>query len=186
MALTTWHVVEPAADAAGEITGVCDRLGRRRHDLFGMFVERGLPATRRLLPPFLTTRRSDATLTAMPGQPAPPLSPEDQRAAQHFLAAARGHFGDRLVRIVLYGSKARGDAHSESDLDLLVILRGPGSVDWRDARAASFLAADVGLETGVDVAAKCMSSERFDREAAEAVGFATRVSREGITLWPVS
>jgi predicted nucleotidyltransferase len=122
----------------------------------------------------------------MPAQPAPFLSPEDQRAAERFLSAARGHFGDRLARVVLYGSKARGDAHSESDLDLLVVLRGHGGVDWRDARAASFLAADVALETGVDVAAKCVSSERFDREAAEPVGFATRVSREGITLWRVS
>ena len=135
---------------------------------------------------FLTPLRSDATLMAMPAQPAPFLSPEDQRAAEDFLAAARGHFGDRLLRVVLYGSKARGDAHSESDLDLLVVFRGDGGVDWHDARAASFLAADVGLETGVDVAAKCISSDRFDREAAEPVGFATRVSREGITLWQVS
>jgi predicted nucleotidyltransferase len=134
----------------------------------------------------LTALRSDATLIGMPAQPAPFLSPEDQRAAEHFLSAARGHFGDRLFRVILYGSKARGDAHSESDLDLLVVLRGHGGVDWRDARAASFLAADVALETGVDVAAKCVSSERFDREAAEPVGFATRVSREGITLWQVS
>ena len=122
----------------------------------------------------------------MPAHPAPFLSPEDQRAAAHFLAAARGHFGDRLVRVDLYGSKARGDAHSESDLDRLVVFRGDGGVDWRDTRAASFLAADVGLETGVGVAAKCVASARFDREAAEPVGFATRVSREGITLWQVS
>jgi hypothetical protein len=70
---------------------------------------------------------------------------------------------------------------------VLVILRGPGGIDWLDARAASFPAADVGLETGVDVAAKCVSAERFDREAASEIeGFATRVSREGITLWPVT
>ena len=32
-------------------------------------------------------------------------------------------YGDRLVRVVLYGSQARGDAHDESDVDVLVILR---------------------------------------------------------------
>lgn len=33
-------------------------------------------------------------------------------------------YGDRLVRIVLYGSQVRGDAHAESDVDVLVVLNG--------------------------------------------------------------
>jgi predicted nucleotidyltransferase len=31
-------------------------------------------------------------------------------------------YGDRLVRLVLYGSQARGDTHPESDVDVLVVL----------------------------------------------------------------
>jgi predicted nucleotidyltransferase len=34
-------------------------------------------------------------------------------------------YGDRLVRLVLYGSHARGDVHAESDVDILVVLEGP-------------------------------------------------------------
>jgi predicted nucleotidyltransferase len=34
-------------------------------------------------------------------------------------------FGDRLQSVVLYGSEARGTADSDSDADLLVLLRGP-------------------------------------------------------------
>jgi predicted nucleotidyltransferase len=37
-------------------------------------------------------------------------------------------YGDRLVRLVLYGSQARGDAHPESDVDVLVVLKGPVNV----------------------------------------------------------
>ena len=33
-------------------------------------------------------------------------------------------YGDRLDRVVLYGSYARGDAHPGSDVDVLVVLRG--------------------------------------------------------------
>ena len=33
-------------------------------------------------------------------------------------------YGDRLVKIVLYGSHVRGEAHQESDVDVLVVLRG--------------------------------------------------------------
>lgn len=112
------------------------------------------------------------------------LSGEDSRAVEAFVSTAMKQFDGRLDRIILYGSKARGDDHPESDLDLLVLLRGDAGVDWRDARGLSFLAADICLETGVDVSAKCLSADRFDREAAEAVGFASRVAREGLTLWP--
>ena len=34
-------------------------------------------------------------------------------------------YGDRLVRLVLFGSHARGDAVPGSDIDVLVVLRGP-------------------------------------------------------------
>jgi predicted nucleotidyltransferase len=32
-------------------------------------------------------------------------------------------YGDRLERVVLYGSRARGDARQDSDYDLAVFLR---------------------------------------------------------------
>jgi uncharacterized protein len=34
-------------------------------------------------------------------------------------------YGSRLVGLVLFGSRARGDARADSDIDLLVILRPP-------------------------------------------------------------
>ncbi|MGD0900866.1 MAG: nucleotidyltransferase domain-containing protein, partial [Thermoguttaceae bacterium] len=37
----------------------------------------------------------------------------------------RSLYGDRLVRLVLFGSHARGDAVPGSDIDVLVVLRGP-------------------------------------------------------------
>jgi predicted nucleotidyltransferase len=35
----------------------------------------------------------------------------------------RQHYGNDLLRVVLFGSKARGDFDDESDLDVLVVVR---------------------------------------------------------------
>lgn len=40
-----------------------------------------------------------------------------------FRAALDRLYGERLERAVLYGSRARGDAHAESDYDVAVFLR---------------------------------------------------------------
>lgn len=42
-------------------------------------------------------------------------------------------YGDRLRRVLLFGSWARGDAHPESDVDLLVVLDRVGS-PWDELR----------------------------------------------------
>ena len=34
-------------------------------------------------------------------------------------------YGDRLVRLVLYGSQAREEAHADSDVDVIVVLKNP-------------------------------------------------------------
>jgi len=43
-------------------------------------------------------------------------------ALERFVEATRLEYGPRLRHIVLYGSRARGDAEEDADLDLLVVL----------------------------------------------------------------
>jgi predicted nucleotidyltransferase len=52
----------------------------------------------------------------------PRLSPPVALALERFEAALRGRFGARLAEIVLFGSFARGEAHEESDVDVLVVI----------------------------------------------------------------
>lgn len=42
---------------------------------------------------------------------------------RRFRAAVDEIYGDRVARVVLFGSRARGDAHPDSDYDVAVFLR---------------------------------------------------------------
>lgn len=52
------------------------------------------------------------------------LSPEQLHTlSQEVKQALTGLYGDRLDQVILYGSYARGDFHSESDVDYMVVLK---------------------------------------------------------------
>ncbi len=51
------------------------------------------------------------------------LTPNERASLAAFVDRLRQRYGDNLLRVRLFGSKARGDAHEESDFDLLVVLR---------------------------------------------------------------
>ena len=56
-------------------------------------------------------------------------------------------YGSRLARVVLYGSRARGDHGPESDYDVAVFLRGELSF-WDEAGALADIEVRVLDETG--------------------------------------
>jgi len=55
--------------------------------------------------------------------------PQDNPVLKRFCAAVTEIYGDRVERVVLFGSRARGDARADSDYDVAVFLRdyAPGA-----------------------------------------------------------
>ena len=53
----------------------------------------------------------------------PRLTPNERAWLKEYRQALDERHPDAVVRMLLYGSKARGDAHSESDLDVLLVVR---------------------------------------------------------------
>jgi uncharacterized protein len=52
------------------------------------------------------------------------LSPEDRRVIETLRDELKAMLGLRLKDLRLFGSKARGDDHDESDIDVLVLVEG--------------------------------------------------------------
>ncbi len=67
--------------------------------------------------PFLSSK-----LVSMSTSTTHPTRAQIQPLLDEFVQAMRRLYGWRLSRIILFGSFARGEAHAESDVDLLVLL----------------------------------------------------------------
>ncbi|MFM2041791.1 MAG: hypothetical protein RLY86_367 [Pseudomonadota bacterium] len=53
------------------------------------------------------------------------MNPAIRPILEELKAGLTALYGDRLDRVILYGSQARGDARPDSDIDVLVVLTGP-------------------------------------------------------------
>jgi len=56
-------------------------------------------------------------------------------------------YGDRIARVVLYGSRARGDARKDSDYDVAVFLRDMPD-RWQEMKRLADLSTDILYDTG--------------------------------------
>jgi predicted nucleotidyltransferase len=79
-------------------------------------------------------------------------------------AALEERFGDRLRRLVLFGSSARGEATEDSDIDLMVVLEGPVDLGL-DTRAAIDAVYPVLLARGVFRPLHAVAADEADYDA---------------------
>jgi predicted nucleotidyltransferase len=84
-----------------------------------------------------------------------------------------------VERLVLFGSRARGDHRPDSDYDLLVVV-GRRSADVIDALYEAVL--DVLLAHGRLVSLKIIESRELARLEALGSPFVTRVAEEGVPV----
>jgi predicted nucleotidyltransferase len=107
------------------------------------------------------------------------LTQIERQAATEFVDKVYHHFGDQVTSILLFGSRARGDADEDSDMDLLVVLTDtePGIV-----RAIRDLAADVWLKYGIYLSTRVWSQDHWRTIADLQTQFYLNVRKDGVSL----
>src|SRR5260370_18248995 len=63
-------------------------------------------------------------------------NPKDDPVLKRFRAALGEAYGDRLERVVLFGSRPRGDHRPDSDYDIAVFIKKPGDL-WNELGAVA-------------------------------------------------
>ena len=87
-------------------------------------------------------------------------------------------FGDRLEQIWLYGSYARGDFDSESDVDIMVLVDLPKDKLASYRRKVSDFSSELDLKYDVLLSIKLQDKDTFQR-FAEVLPFFKNIIREG-------
>ena len=103
-----------------------------------------------------------------------------RKAADHlraFQAEIRGRIPNKISRVVLFGSRARGDARRDSDYDVAVFVE-----DLGDRRAVNRQLAEIAyphILRGIHIRPFAVPSDFLDSRSD---GLALSIAREGVTI----
>ena len=87
-------------------------------------------------------------------------------------------YGPRLSHMILFGSYARGEAARDSDIDVLVVLKGPVQPGDEIARTGDAVAA-LSLHTDNVISCLFMDEERYLHRAGPLL---RNIRREGVAV----
>ena len=101
----------------------------------------------------------------------------DDPVLGHFRSALSTLYGERIERVVLYGSRARGDVHPESDYDVAVFLRD-FSDRWREIDRIIPIVTDILYENEAFIHAMPYAAGKY----RERTPLMAEIRREGVDL----
>ncbi len=103
-----------------------------------------------------------------------------QRAALDvFVTTVQDRLTQAIVKVVLFGSFARGDSNEESDIDVLVVCSGDRS---RISRELAHITLDLMLETGILISALAVTTEELSQMQERKTPFYRNLKQEGDTI----
>jgi len=106
------------------------------------------------------------------------LSQEEQTWLESFIRAIRRRFPDKIERVIVYGSKARGDAGPNSDLDVLVVLKD----DTVSRTRVRLIGYELALQTDVVPSILVYTTQELEQRREHRSVFIEAVEREGVVV----
>ena len=111
----------------------------------------------------------------------PHLMSNDQAAIMDYVARIRGRFPNRVLAVTLFGSKARGDADAESDIDLLVLV----DAEDREFRSELWrIASNVSLDYNVVLSVRVFGQDRWAEARRIRLPLYRAIVADGVPLTP--
>ena len=107
------------------------------------------------------------------------LTAFEKTILQAFVRELHEQFDGQMISVLLLGSRARGDAQPDSDIDIAVIVNRS---DLETVKTIRDLAADIWLEYGLFLSTCVWSQEHWRRLEEIKTGFYRSIQREGIDV----
>ena len=107
------------------------------------------------------------------------LNEKEKLALKKFRMRIEEVLSDNLVEVKLFGSRARGDARKDSDIDILVIT---ADGDWHVRNVIYDIATDILLDDGICISPKVINKKEYGYLYKIKTPFIKNVIREGITI----
>lgn len=98
---------------------------------------------------------------------------------EEFANGVRELYGERLSKLILFGSYARGEQHEDSDVDFLVVLNDESINAFAEISRMSGISADLGLKYNFWISTVPISINRLLQGE---VALAINVRKEGIVV----
>ena len=111
--------------------------------------------------------------------PVQSFSNQEETAIQTFITQLQNQYKDAICTIILYGSKARGEAVVDSDIDLLIVME---TDDWTVRNRVSDIASRISLKFDILISPHVISLSNWQEMSEAPFSFYKNIFREGIPL----
>lgn len=105
-----------------------------------------------------------------------------QYLIEQYVLEIQNIFGAHLRQVILYGSYARGDFKTDSDVDIMILVDMTDMESKKYSKQLSYMTYDFNLDHDIDIKPIVKSKEFFEKWVVN-YPFYANIQREGVILY---